>query len=106
MSDHDDAHEPTAPTTGSTAGPSSRRDPKDRPGRVRLFVAVGDRPARWYRSPGEAADDARTLLAEAKPGEVVARAWLEEPADGAPDWELRRGIRRTIVWARLRHDDD
>jgi hypothetical protein len=71
---------------------------KLRPGRMRLFVAMGGRPARWYRSPAEAAADARTLLDTVSPGEVVARAWTDEPAAGPPAWELRRGPRRSIVW--------
>ena len=73
---------------------------KLRPGPMRLLVAMGGRPPRWYRSPAEAAADARTLLDTVSPGEVVARAWTSEPADGSPTWELRRGPRRSIVWTR------
>jgi hypothetical protein len=73
---------------------------KLRPGPMRLFVAMGGRPVRWYRSSAEAAADARTLLDTVSPGEVVARAWTSEPAAGPPVWELRRGPRRTIVWTR------
>jgi hypothetical protein len=83
------------------------RDPANRPkrrrrrfgpGPVRLLVAVGDRPARWYRSPAEAAADARTLLDDVAQGEVIARAWTAAPAAGPPAWELCRGPRRSIAW--------
>jgi hypothetical protein len=67
---------------------------------MRLLVTMAGRPARWYRSPAEAAADARTLLDTVSPGEVVARAWTSEPADDLPTWELRRGPRRSIVWTR------
>jgi hypothetical protein len=73
---------------------------------MRLLVAMGGRPPRWYRSPAEAAADARSLLDTASPGEVVAQAWTTEPPEGPPTWQLRRGPRRSIVWTRPSGDAD
>ena len=72
------------------------------PGRARLYVAVGDRPPRWYRSPAEAADDARALVPSVPPGAAVARAWHDEATTEPPAWELRHTTRRRLGWRRPR----
>jgi hypothetical protein len=71
----------------------------DEVGPVRALVAMGNAPARWYRSLSEACEDARALAGSAEAGEVVARAWVEA-AEGPPDYELKVGARRGLRWAR------
>ena len=91
-----DADDQPVPTPASAAAPTRRR-----PGRrVRLYVAVGDRPPRWYRNAAEAVDDARHLEPPTPLRAVAARAWLDEDASGPPAWELRRIPRRGLVWQR------
>ena len=86
--------------SGRSGRSRTGRDPGDDPGSARLFVAVGDRPARWYRVAAEAVADARPLVDGSSPGDVVARAWTAEPAEGPPVWQLRRGPRRRLRWER------
>lgn len=120
MTDRPDDHENAGPGSGGAgphpsaapapaplkAVPAERsrgrtgRDPGEDPGSARLLVAVGDRPARWYRAPAEAVADARPLVDHTEPGDVVARAWTAEPAEGPPAWQLRRGPRRRLRWER------
>ena len=87
----------TDPTDRDTPEPARA----ERPGRTRLYVAIGDRPPRWYRSPAEAADDARNLVPPSAPGDPVARAWHDEATADPPAWELRRTTRRGLAWHRL-----
>jgi hypothetical protein len=94
-----------APLRAVPAEPASRSRrrrpaPGEDPGTARLLVAVGARPARWYRTPAEAVADARPLVDGTEPGDVVARAWTAEPAEGPPAWQLRRGPRRRLRWER------
>ena len=71
---------------------------------MRAFVAVGGTAPRWYRSLNEARHDARELAADAEVGDVLARAWVEEPPPDAggptPDYELRLGGRGALTWYR------
>jgi hypothetical protein len=64
---------------------------------VRAWVRVYGKPARWYRSLADAAEDGAVAAPQVPSGEPVAVAWEDDTEQGQPRY-LVVGPRGSLSW--------